>query len=108
MNCVALSLCPVAEESRKHDGCPDDEHAGSDNHHDFTGNAFFPCIHLDVYLQAGIDGSDGCNSIAEVQDREHHRHYKVVHQCQSIRTPAVIHTAAFGGSGQCRQTGGNR
>ncbi len=59
---------PVAEERREHDGRTDNEQAGSDYHHDLAGDAFLPRIHLNVDLQAGIDGHDGGNGIKQVED----------------------------------------
>ena len=58
----------VAEKSREHDGRADDEQAGPDHHHDLTGDAFLPRVHLDVDLQAGIDGDDGGNGVEQVED----------------------------------------
>lgn len=62
---------PVAEERREHDGRTDNEQAGSDYHHDLAGDAFLPRIHLNVDLQAGIDGHDGGNGIKQVEDIQH-------------------------------------
>ena len=59
---------PVAEERREHDGRAYDEQAGTDHHHDFPGDAFLPRVHLDVNLQAGVDGHDGGNGIEQVED----------------------------------------
>ena len=59
---------PVAEERREHDGRAYDEQAGTDHHHDFPCDAFLPRVHLDVNLQAGVDGHDGGNGIEQVED----------------------------------------
>lgn len=65
----------VAEKRREHDGRADDEQAGSDHHHYLTCDAFLPCVHLDVNLQAGVDGHDGGNGIEQVEDIEHVIYY---------------------------------
>ena len=62
---------PVAEKRREHDRCADDEQAGSYDHHDLPCDAFLPRIHLDVDLQAGIDGDNGCDGIEQVKDIQH-------------------------------------
>lgn len=71
MNCVALLLYLIAEEGRENNRCPDDEEAGSHHHHDFAGDAFFPRIHLDINLEAGVDGDNSGNGIQEVKHVEH-------------------------------------
>lgn len=96
----SLSLYPVAEERRKYDGRTDDEQAGSYDHHNLPCDAFFPRIHLDVDLQAGIDGDNGCDGIEQVKDIQHHGYHIVVHKCQRVCAPTVVYAAAFGGGGQ--------
>ena len=93
---------PVAEERREHDGRAYDEQAGTDHHHDFPCDAFLPRVHLDVNLQAGVNGHDGGNGIEQVEDIQHHGYHVVMHECQRVRAPAVVHSAAFGRSGQDR------
>lgn len=93
---------PVAEERREHDGRADDEQAGPDHHHDLPCDTFLPRVHLDVDLQAGVDGDDGGDCIEQVEHIQHHRHHVVMHECQCVRAPAVVHSAAFGRSGQDR------
>ena len=70
MNCVALLLYLIAEEGRENNRCPDDEEAGSHHHHDFAGDAFFPRIHLDINLEAGVDGDNSGDGIQEVKHVE--------------------------------------
>ena len=61
-------LYPVSEERREHDGRADDEQAGPDHHHDLPCDAFLPRVHLDVDLQAGVDGYNGGNGVEQVED----------------------------------------
>ena len=66
---------PVAEERREHDGRTYDEQAGTDHHHDFPCDAFLPRVHLDVNLQAGVNGHDGGNGIEQVEDIQQVLHF---------------------------------
>ena len=49
MICV---LNPISEHGRQYYCRRNQEDTGSDYHHDLLDNAFFACIHLDVYLKA--------------------------------------------------------
>lgn len=93
---------PVAEECREHDGCTYDKQASTDHHHYLPYDAFLPRIHLDIDLQTGIDGDDGGNGVQQVEDIQHHRHDIIVHKCQCVSTPTVVHAATFGRGGQGR------
>ncbi len=96
MKKVTRWLYLIPEECRHDDGGTDDEKARSDECHDGLCDAVFSCIHLNVDLEGGHDGQDACNGVAQVEYIQHHRHHIVVHGGERVRTPTVIHSAAFG------------
>ncbi len=102
-------LYTVAEEGGEHDGCSDDEQDGSHHHHYLFLPALFSGVYLEVNLQAGDDGHDSGHRIADIHHIQQHGNHEVMGFRQPVRPPAVIHSAAFGGSGQaadgqdCRQ-----
>ena len=96
-------LNSVAEECREYDGCPDNEEAGSYQREDMLGDSVFARVHLDVYLECGYDRKTSCNRVNDVLDIEHHRHHIVVHGSQCVRSPRVVHAAAFSEDGTREQ-----
>ena len=94
-----MLLCLIAEEGREDDGGTDDEKDGTDQHHEFLDDTFLTEVHLDVDLQTGVDDHDGSYGIDEVEHIEHEGHHIVVHEGKGIGSPAVVHTATFGGCG---------
>lgn len=56
-----------------------------------------------VYLECGYDRKTSCNRVNDVLDIEHHRHHIVVHGSQRVRSPRVVHAAAFGEDGTREQ-----
>ena len=51
-----------------------------------------------VYLTDGHDDVNSGDSATDILDIEHHRHHEVVHRGQRVRSPAIVHAAAFGKS----------
>ena len=62
------------------------------------GDAVLARVHLDVYLTDGHDDVNSGDSATDILDIEHHRHHEVVHRGQRVRSPAIVHAAAFGKS----------
>ncbi len=89
----------IAEECRKDDGGTDNEQTRTYQCHYGFCDSIFPGIHLDVDLEGGHDGQDAGNGVAQIKDIQHHRHHIVVHRGESVCTPTVIYSAAFGKGG---------
>jgi hypothetical protein len=99
-----IRLYAVAEENRENIECPDQEQARTYKRHYRLGDAVLARVHLDVYLTDGHDDVNSGDSATDILDIEHHRHHEVVHRGQRVRSPAIVHAAAFGKSR--RGTGG--
>ena len=93
------SLNAVAEERGKYDRSPDNEQARADQRDDVLGDAVLSRGHLDVYLESGYDSVASCHGIDDILHIHHHRYHEVVHGCQRVRSPRVVHAAAFGENG---------
>lgn len=95
---IQVRLYAVAEENRENIECPDQEQARTYKRHYRLGDAVLARVHLDVYLTDGHDDVNSGDSATDILDIEHHRHHEVVHRGQRIRSPAIVHAAAFGKS----------
>ena len=95
---IQVRLYAVAEESRENIECPDQEQARADKRHYRLGDAVLARVHLDVYLTNGHDDVNPGYGATDILDIEHHRHHEVVHRGQRVRSPAIVHAAAFGKS----------
>ena len=71
-------LYAIAEKGRKDEERTDQEQARAHKRYDGLGNAVLARVHLYVNLESG-----------------HNHTNPVVHRRQRIRTPTVIHAAAF-------------
>ena len=96
---MSLFLYTVAEEGGKHYSCPDDEQDGSHHHHYLFLPSFLSGVYLEVNLQARDDGHDAGHGIADIDHVQQHGYHEIVGFRQSVRAPAVIHSAAFGERG---------
>ena len=76
--------------------CPDKEDASPDEHHDVLGDSVFARVHLDIDLQGTHDDYYSSYRIAQIDDIEHQGDGVVVCRCKCVRSPAVVHIAAFG------------
>lgn len=90
----------VAKECWEQDGCAYHKQTGSYQRQYGLGNSIFPCVHLDVYLQSGYNHHHSSDSVCQIQHIQHHRHHIVVHPCQCVCSPAIVHITAFGWCGQ--------
>ena len=93
-----LFLYAIAEKGRKDEERTDQEQTRADKRYDGLGDAVLARVHLDVYLTDGHDDVNSGDSATDILDIEHHRHHEVVHRGQRIRSPAIVHAAAFGKS----------
>ena len=93
------SLYTITEKGGEHEKRADGKEAGADKHHDGLAYVVVTPVHLDVNLERGYDNQNRGERVAHVLDIQHHRDHEVVHRGQRVRTPAVIHAAAFG---KCR------
>ena len=91
-------LNSIAEKCRKDYCRTDDEKAGSDQREYMLGDSVLARVHLDVYLTNGHDDVNPGYGATDILDIEHHRHHEVVHRGQRVRSPAIVHAAAFGKS----------
>ena len=63
--------------------------------YDGLGNAVLARVHLYVNLESGHNHTNPGDGTTESLDVKHHCYHVVVHRRQRIRTPTVIHAAAF-------------
>ena len=76
----------------------DERKTRTDKRHYRLGDAVLARVHLDVYLTNGHDDVNPGYGATDILDIEHHRHHEVVHRGQRVRSPAIVHAAAFGKS----------
>ena len=96
-SCIPF-LYAIAEKGRKDKEGTDQEQARAHKRYDGLGNTVLARVHLDVYLTDGHDDVKSGDSATDILDIEHHRHHQVVHRGQRVRSPAIVHAAAFGKS----------
>lgn len=88
-------LYAIAEKGRKDEECTDQEQARAHKRYDGLGNAVLARVHLYVNLESGHNHTNPGDGTTESLDVKHHCYHVVVHRRQRIRTPTVIHAAAF-------------
>lgn len=89
-------LYAIAEKGREYDRGTDDEQARPDQRDDGLDNILITGIPFDVNLERGHDDTQRGDGVTDIQDIQHVGHYEIVHRGQCVRTPTVIHAAAFG------------
>ena len=85
----------VYEKGRKDEERTDQEQARAHKRYDGLGNAVLARVHLYVNLESGHNHTNPGDGTTESLDVKHHCYHVVVHRRQRIRTPTVIHAAAF-------------